>query len=96
MAGPPHTPAPRITSNNQFSLQQMCVAGLGVGLMVRAEVDDDLRSGRLVPLLTDWRLPPIDVWAVTPQRGQQPAHVRHAITALQRHFAVAPGTAARA
>lgn len=87
--------APRITSNNQFSLQQMCVAGLGVGLMVRAEVDDELRSGRLVPLLTDWRMPPIDVWAVTPQRGQQPAHVRHAIAALQRHFAVAPGTTAK-
>jgi len=84
---------PRITSNNQLSLQQLCVAGLGVALMVRPDVEDDLRSGRLVPLLPEWRLPPIDVWAVTPQRDRQPAKVRHAIEALHAHFRAVPGAA---
>ena len=82
---------PRITSNNQLSLQQLCSAGLGIGLMVRADVEPELRSGSLVALLPDWRLPPIDVWAVTPQRDRQPANVRRAIEALALHFRSAPG-----
>jgi DNA-binding transcriptional LysR family regulator len=80
------TVEPRVTSNNQLSLQQLCSAGLGIGMMVRADIDDELRSGHLLALLPDWRLPAIDVWAVTPQRDRQPAKVRHAIAALQAHF----------
>ena len=82
---------PRITSNNQLTLQQLCTAGLGIGLMVRADIDDDLHAARLVELLPDWHLPPIDVWAVTPQRNRQPAKVRHAIEALQTHLRAVPG-----
>jgi DNA-binding transcriptional LysR family regulator len=85
---------PRITSNNQLTLQQMCVAGLGIGLMVHADVDDELSAGRLVALLPEWTLPPIDVWAVTPQRNRQPANVRHAIEALQAHLRQVPGVIA--
>ena len=81
----------RITSNNQLSLQQMCIAGLGLAWMVRPDIEDELRSGRLVPVLPDWPLPSIDVWAVTPQRNQQPANVRHAIAALLVYFSGAPG-----
>ena len=85
---------PRITSNNQLSLQQLCSAGLGIGLMVRTDVEPELRSGSLVALLPDWRPPPIDVWAVTPQRDRQPAKVRRAIEALAAHFRSAAGAVA--
>lgn len=81
---------PRITSNNQFSLQQLCVAGLGLARSVRPDIDDDLRAGRLVPVLPDWRLEPIPIWAVTPQRDQ-PAKVRHAIEALRTYLRSIPG-----
>jgi DNA-binding transcriptional LysR family regulator len=81
----------RIVCNNQLTLQQMCVAGLGLALMVRAEVDDDLRAGRLVQVMADWHLRDIPIWAVTPQRENQPAKVRHAIAALQAHLAALPG-----
>ncbi len=82
---------PRITSNSQLSLQQLCSAGLGIGMMVRADVEPELRGGSLVSLLPDWRLPPIDVWAVTAQRDRQPAKVRRAIEALAAHFRSAAG-----
>ena len=85
---------PRITSNNQLSLQQLCSAGLGLGLMVRTDVEPELRSGSLVSLLPGWRPPPIDVWAVTPQRDRQPAKVRRAIEALVAHFRSAAGAVA--
>lgn len=82
---------PRAMSNNQLSLQQLCVAGLGLTLSVRADVDDELRSGRLVPVLPDWRGPAIPVWAVTPQRDGQPAKVRHAAAAIERYLLTVPG-----
>lgn len=81
----------RISSNNQLSLQQMCAAGLGVALLSRLDVDDDLRAGRLVPLLPGWAPPPMPIWAVTPQRDGQPAKVRHAADALGDYLRTLPG-----
>jgi DNA-binding transcriptional LysR family regulator len=83
--------AARLSSNNQLSIQQMCVAGLGLARLGVVDVHDDLESGRLVPVLPAWRLPSLDVWAVTPQRDSQPAKVRHAIDALQRYLVKLPG-----
>ncbi|MED5621210.1 LysR family transcriptional regulator [Ideonella sp. BN130291] len=82
---------PRITSNNQLSLQQMCAAGLGLAVMGSLDVQDDLQAGRLVRVLPDWKVPPLDVWAVTPQRDAQPAKVRHAVTALHDYLLAQPG-----
>lgn len=75
--------APRIVSNNQLTIGQMCAAGLGLALLVRPDAEDDLRTGRIVPLLTDWQLPATPVWGVVPQRDTQPAKVRHAMAALE-------------
>lgn len=83
---------PRIVSNNQLTLEQMCAAGLGLALLVRPDIELDLRAGRLVPLLTDWQLPATPVWGVVPQRDTQPAKVRHALAALQAAFQQMPGT----
>lgn len=83
---------PRVVSNNHLTLQQMCVAGLGLALLLRPDVDDDLRAGRLVPMLPDWSLEPIPVWAVTPRRSEaQPAKVRHATQALRAWLLARPG-----
>lgn len=85
---------PRITSNNQLTLQQLCAAGLGLAMGVRADLDEDLRNGRLVAVLPAWRLQPLPVWGVTPQRDGQPAKVRHAIAALEHHLRSVPGVVA--
>lgn len=82
---------PRITSNNQLSLQQMCAAGLGLAVLGSIDVDEEVRAGRLVRVLPQWRLAPMDVWAVTPQRDAQPAKVRYAIDALQAYLRALPG-----
>ena len=81
----------RIHCNNQYALQQMCLAGLGLSLMVRADVADDLDAGRLVNVLPAWRVPALTAWAVTPQRDAQPAKVRYAIDSLQAYLAALPG-----
>jgi len=81
----------RVTSNNQLTLQQMCAAGLGLARLVHADVDDELRAGRLVPVLPGWRPAAMPVHAVTPQRDGRPAKVRHAIAAIERHLRGVPG-----
>lgn len=82
----------RIASNNQLTLEQMCTAGLGLALMTHPDVHEALQTGRLQRVLPAWQLQPGPVWAVTPQRDNQPAKVRHAIAALQSYFAAAPGS----
>jgi DNA-binding transcriptional LysR family regulator len=57
-------------------------------------VDEEVRAGRLVRVLPQWRLAPLDVWAVTPQRDAQPAKVRYAIDALQAYLRALPGVTA--
>jgi len=83
---------PRITSNNQLSLQQMCEAGLGLAVMGSLDVHDALQEGRLQRVLPEWQVRPMDVWAVTPQRDAQPAKVRHAVEALSAYLRGLPGT----
>ena len=84
---------PRIQSNNQLSLQQMCAAGLGLALLARVDVDEDLAAGRLSVVLPAWKIEPLDVWAVTPQRDAQPAKVKVAVEALEKYLSAVPGSA---
>jgi DNA-binding transcriptional LysR family regulator len=76
----------RVTSTNQNSLQQLCVAGLGVAMMGRPDIEAELSDGSLVPVLPGWRLADMGIYAITPQRDQQPAKVRHAIEVLRAYF----------
>ncbi len=86
---------PRLVSNNQFSLQQMAIGGLGLSLQLRPDVEDDLRAGRLVPVLPGWGLPPLPIWAVTPGRDDAlPGKVRHALAALREGLRAIPGVVA--
>lgn len=82
---------PRIASNNQLSIQQMCEAGLGVALVGSMDAHDAFEAGRLVRLLPEWSFGALDIWAVTPQRDAQPAKVRHAIAALHGYLRQLPG-----
>ena len=82
---------PRIASNNQMSIQQMCEAGLGLALMGSMDAHAALQAGRLVRLLPAWSFGTLDIWAVTPQRDAQPAKVRQAIAALQTYLRQVPG-----
>lgn len=82
---------PRIASNNQLSIQQMCEAGLGLSLVASMDAHEALQAGRLVRLLPEWSFGTLDIWAVTPQRDAQPAKVRQAIAALHGYLRQLPG-----
>ena len=81
--------APRYTSNNQLTLQQLCEAGLGLAALGDEDVAEAVAAGRLLRLDSELALPELPVWALTPQRDAQPAKVRHAIAALKAYLAEA-------
>lgn len=78
---------PRLLASQVTALQAMAVAGWGLYVGMANDVRQAITEGRLAPVLPDWRLEPAAVFAVTPRRGEQPAKVRHALQALQQHFA---------
>lgn len=85
---------PRIASNNQLALMQMCEAGLGIALLGSMDVQESLSAGRLVRLFPDWefgRSGSLPIWAVTPQRNMQPAKVRLALEHLAQYLKGVPG-----
>ena len=82
---------PRVVSNNQLSLQQMCEAGLGLGLMGSVDVQEAVAAGRLQQVLPQWQAGRLDISALTPQRDAQPAKVRLAVAALAGYLRALPG-----
>jgi DNA-binding transcriptional LysR family regulator len=77
---------PRASSNNQLSLQQLCEAGLGLAMLGQDDAREASEAGRLLPLMPGLQLPPLPIFALTPQRDAQAAKVRHAIDALRAHL----------
>jgi DNA-binding transcriptional LysR family regulator len=62
-------------------------AGLGVGLLSSAYCQDDLASGRIVPILPDHVLTPTRVYALLPGRRLMPSKVSHFLDALAQALA---------
>ena len=65
-----------------------CWALAGKGIMLRSEWDvaDQLRHGRLVRVLPDWKLPAADVVALVDHRTGMSARVRMFLLFLQQRF----------
>lgn len=99
LRGPQGAAAVRIsgslTANNGDVLRQAAVAGLGVVAMPLFMVCDDLRSGRLEPVLRAWELPSPGVYAVYPHNRHLSAKVRAFIDHLVDALDPAPWEDAR-
>ena len=63
----------------------MACLGLGIARLPRTAVADALRRGELVQVMTAYRLPAIQIYAVTIKRDLQPPKVLAAIEHIQ-HF----------
>jgi len=83
VSGPVH-------ANSGAMLAALAVAGVGVNLEPDLIVANDVRAGRLVTLLPDYRAPTIDINAMYPSRRHLSAKVRSFIDFLAQRFAQAP------
>ncbi|TCK01914.1 DNA-binding transcriptional LysR family regulator [Volucribacter psittacicida] len=66
----------KFTSNNGLVLVEMAKAGLGIINSPLFFIEQELRSGELVELLTDYQQDTIDIHVVYPHRRYLPAKVR--------------------
>ncbi|PQV46143.1 LysR family transcriptional regulator [Paraburkholderia sp. BL21I4N1] len=79
-------PSNAIAANNTEMLRQFALLGMGVAILPSYLIGRDLASGRLVPLLGDYRLPQIEITIAYPSRLHLPAKVRTFIDHLVEYF----------
>ncbi|MDP2342737.1 MAG: LysR family transcriptional regulator [Deltaproteobacteria bacterium] len=60
---------PTVVCNEMSACRGLVVAGVGVGWLPSHLVKDDLKSGALVPLLSDWHSARGTCWLVLPQKS---------------------------
>ncbi|HSV52418.1 MAG TPA: LysR family transcriptional regulator [Burkholderiaceae bacterium] len=77
-------------ANNSEALRDAALAGLGIALLPDFSVQSELRSGRLVEVLTDWR--PVEsfgeyLYAVRPYAAHVPRAVAAFVDFLKRQYA---------
>ncbi|MBN3846472.1 LysR family transcriptional regulator [Paraburkholderia sp. Ac-20342] len=79
-------PVNAIAANNTEMLRQFALLGMGVAILPSYLIGRDLAAGRLVRLLDDYSLPPIEITIAYPSRLHLPAKVRTFIDHLVDHF----------
>ena len=72
--------------NNGDVLRTAAIAGLGIVLLPTFIVSDDLRAGRLVRILDQYRLPDLIIYALYPHSHQPPAKVSSFLKFLAERF----------
>ncbi|MFL6708511.1 MAG: LysR family transcriptional regulator [Massilia sp.] len=91
-AGHPHpvTVSCSLHANNGDTARAAALAGAGIIWQPTFLIGDDLRSGRLLPILPGFHLPDIDILAVYPSRHHLSAKVRVMIDFLAARFGDVP------
>ena len=70
-------------------LHDWCLAGWGIAWRSTWEVEAEIASGRLLPVLEDFAAPPNGIYMVLPQRKHLPLRVRLWMDFVKHHYAQA-------
>ncbi len=79
--------APTFESNEGQVIREAALKGAGILVQPLYIIYDDIVSGRLVPVLTDWELPPLAINIAYQSRRHQPAKIRAFVNFLIDRFA---------
>ncbi|MBL8518607.1 MAG: LysR family transcriptional regulator [Betaproteobacteria bacterium] len=79
-----------LRANNGIAEREAAVGGVGILLTPSFYVGEELRSGRLVRLLSEYSLPELGIHAVYPKRSHVPPKVRVFVEFLARRFGGRP------
>ncbi|WP_114241292.1 LysR family transcriptional regulator [Dyella sp. C9] len=77
---------PAITCDNGDLMRALAVAGHGLAFKSAWDIAEDVRAGRLVPLLGDVILPDAHIYAIYPSRCYLPARIRLFVDHLQQEL----------
>jgi len=72
----------RACSNSHASTLEMVISGMGIGRFFEQDVARQIEEGRLVQVLSEYRLEPEGLYAVYPHRAYMPLKVREVINYL--------------
>ena len=79
-------PSGRIDCSDGQVLHAWCRQGMGIAWRSTWEVEGDIATGALVPVLEDYAAPANGIYAVLPQRKHLPLRVRLWIDFLKHHY----------
>ena len=79
-----------LSANNGDFLRQAATSGLGIILEPTFIIYDAIAKGQLVPILTDYRWPIIDAYAIYPQTRHLSQRIRALVDFLVERFAGTP------
>ena len=77
---------PYLKSTTGEFIRDAAVEGVGIGLMPSFIVYKEIESGALVPLLTEYKTPQIDAYAIYPQTRHLSQRVRSFVDFLVKRF----------
>ncbi|UGQ49118.1 LysR substrate-binding domain-containing protein [Massilia endophytica] len=80
-----------VAGNSFIALQQMMLHGAGIMRVPGPDAAPLIDAGFAVPVLPEWAMAPMGVYALTVQRDSQPAKVRLAIAAIRDYLDKAAG-----
>lgn len=76
----------RISFSAAEGVREAVIAGLGVAISPRWVMEPELASGSVVPVLTDWKLPSADLWALYPSGRLPTAKARAFVNWFEKNF----------
>lgn len=79
-----------VAGNSFIALQHIMLQGAGIMRMPGPDATPLIAARLAVPVLPEWSMAPVGVYAVTVQRDSQPAKVRLAIAALREYLEKMP------
>ncbi len=75
-----------LISNDGHLVRQWCLDGLGIALKSQYDVADDIKAGRLIPLLEGFAAPGTDLQMLFPPSRAQPARTKALADTLAEGF----------
>ncbi len=82
------TVSARMSVNDTIVLREAARHDLGIAVMPTYLLEGDVRAGRLIPVLTDFRLPPLWLKALVPNRNAVKPSVAALLTFLRERLAI--------
>jgi DNA-binding transcriptional LysR family regulator len=83
-------PRSRLAVSAAEGMREAVIAGLGLAVATAWSFAPELASGAVIPLMCDWTLPPVDLWAVYPAGRLPNAKARAFTTWLESVLNAAP------
>jgi len=72
--------------NNGEALRESLIQNLGIGRLASFVAGDDIKARRLVPILTEYKMPHKTLYAVFPEKQYMPEKIRVFINFIMQHL----------